>query len=174
MSPSASWSAALQSIIPAPVRSRRALTSLAEMAAVSAIGGSLLGGLGGLGGGWLGGGCRGGRWRCRVGGLVLRGRRGVRRGPRHVVGGGRRHLGVGALGHDRVGRRPTALLHGLCHLGLGGLAVAPALGGDQRLLACGLLGLAGGLLGLLAREALCLLARGELLGLAAGGLLLGT
>src|SRR4051794_15366106 len=91
MSPSASVRAPLQSIIPAPVWSRRALTSLAVK---SAIGGGRLRGLGrGLrrvGDQRLIGRRRG------VGCLVLGGRRRIGRRAGDVVGLGRRDLGVGA------------------------------------------------------------------------------
>src|SRR3954453_14704664 len=89
MSPLVSCSAFLQSIIPAPVRSRRALTSFAEI--VGVLTGVLSLGLGGLFG--LGGGDG------RIGRLVLGRRRGVGRRPLDVVALRRGDLGVRALGN---------------------------------------------------------------------------
>src|SRR4051812_27748258 len=184
-SPAVSVRAFLQSIIPAPVRSRRALTSFAEMSLTGVVLGRSLGRRLGR--------SLGRRFRGRRLGRLGRGDRGL--GGRVLL---QRLVGdrlavlrgllaallarvvevalgaVGALGDVRVGLPASALLHRLGDLGLGVLPRLALAAGDQSLLAGLLLGLFGGLLlGLLARLLLGLLA-GGLLGLLARLLLLGA
>src|SRR5205823_10695292 len=112
MSPFVSWSARLQSIIPAPVRSRSSLTSAAEISAIGLVlrrlGGCLGGGLGFSVRGRLGCRSRGGLGlgghRCGVG---LRGRLGCRRTLDRLAlalaGGGRCRCGAVLLLREVAG-----------------------------------------------------------------------
>ena len=191
-SPSASVSARLQSIIPAPVRSRRALTSAAVISATRAAPPPVASGLRAPLGAACGrlrppaasgsaaaGGCgaRGGSAAASAGGgrwLVGRGRGAARRSRRCGGGGGRRCGGAaGALGRGCGAAallRPPSAAAALRRRRLrrcgGGGGLGLGRGGGCR-------GGRGGLLGLAAR-ALLGLAAGALLGLGAQALLLGA